>query len=85
MKSVDLHKTLPFFHTHIPHIVEKFFNLYVLHDPKNNELRARGQWTKKIFSFSTLLDGLSPILTIFPLKMQKNRLILMSTSKTASK
>jgi hypothetical protein len=53
-----------------------FLPLYVqygiLHNPKNHDLRARGQCTKKfVFCFSTLLDGLVPILTLFLLKMQK--------------
>jgi hypothetical protein len=46
--------------------------LYIVHDPKYHDLRARGQWTKKyFFAFSILLDGLAHISAIFLLKMQK--------------
>jgi hypothetical protein len=41
---------------------KQIFDLFILQDPKNHDLRAR----PKIycFDFSTLLDGLAPILTI---------------------
>jgi hypothetical protein len=53
--------------------VKKFFGLYIVHDPKYHDLRARGQWTKKKYflAFSILLDGLAHISAIFLLKMQK--------------
>jgi hypothetical protein len=35
------------FDSHKPHIVKKSFGLYIVHDPKYHDLRARGQWTKK--------------------------------------
>jgi hypothetical protein len=53
-------------------VKKKFFGLYIVHDPKYHDLRARGQWAQKFFfAFSILLDGLAHISAIFLLKMQK--------------
>jgi hypothetical protein len=42
-----------------------FASIYILHDPNNHDLCARGQWTNNtFFAFSALLKGLAPILTI---------------------
>jgi hypothetical protein len=41
---------------------------------KDHASSTVGQWTKfVVVAFSTLLDGLAPILTTFLLKMQKSR------------
>jgi hypothetical protein len=55
-----------------PTFVKTFFSpLYCTHYTlKNSALEARGS-NKDFFAFSTLLDGLAPIWTIFSLKMQK--------------
>jgi hypothetical protein len=74
---VHLYSGIHFFRCILSKVSSYFWNLHkirrhlihIMHDHKNHDLRASGQWTKKYyFDLPTLLDGLAP--TVFILKIK---------------